>query len=157
MEIAPRRVLLDVFVAYQLAGRLIALELAEVGLPTDDYPIYTALVHHGRMTPTGLARHLGIPLSTAIFRTGKLIERGDVERVPNPLDRRSTFLALTPRGRDLVERAQPRFAQVLERIERHLAQPMAEVQIAVAQLSGAISVALADAEREALLAERLAS
>jgi DNA-binding MarR family transcriptional regulator len=157
MEIAPRRVLLDVFVAYQLAGRLISLELAEVGIPTEDYPIYTALVHHERMTPTELARHLGIPLSTAIFRTGKLIDRGDVERVPNPLDRRSTFLALTARGRDLVERAHPRFARVLERIELHLERPMAEVQITVAGLSHAISVALAEAEREVLLAERRAS
>jgi DNA-binding MarR family transcriptional regulator len=150
-------VLLDVFVAYQLAGRLIERELADVGIPSEDYAIYTALVHHGHMTPTELARHLGLPLSTLIFRIGKLVERGDVERVPNLLDRRSTLLALTPRGREFVERAHPRFGRVLDRVERHLGRPLADVQLAVAQLSDAIAAGLAEAEREALLRARRAS
>jgi DNA-binding MarR family transcriptional regulator len=157
VELAPRRVLLDVFVSYQLTGRLIEHELADIGIPTDDYPLYTALVHHEHMTPTALARHLGLPLSTVIFRTGKLIERGDVRRVPNPLDRRSTLLALTPRGRRLVDRAHPRFGRVLERVERHLDQPLADVQRTLAELAEAISAALAEAQREALLRERRAS
>ena len=157
MEIAPRRVLLDVYVAYQLAGRLIGHELTDVGIPVEDYPLYTALVHHEQMTPTHLARHLGLPLSTVIFRTGKLIERGDVTRVANPLDRRSTLLGLTPRGRQLVEDAHPRFGRVLERIEGHLGRPIGEVQIMVAELAAAIAAALEEAQREALLRERRAS
>jgi DNA-binding MarR family transcriptional regulator len=157
VEVAPRRVLLDVFVAYQLAGQLITLELGDVGISAEDYALYSVLVHNDRMTPTQLSRELGLPLSTTIFRTSKLIDRGDLARVPNPLDRRSTLLALTTRGRELVERARARFDDVLERVERRLERPLAETQIAVAELAGALAGALAEAQREEVLRERRAS
>jgi len=151
----PRTVLLQLYVAYQLAGGLIEHELAELGI-ADEYPLYTALKHHARMTPTQLAQHLGLPLSTALFRIGKLVERGHAERVPNPRDRRSTLVALTAEGDRLVEAAHPRFGAVLERLEAHLERPLDEVHASVEALRSALDAALAEARDEELLRRRAA-
>jgi DNA-binding MarR family transcriptional regulator len=150
-------VLLDLYVAFQVTGRLIDLELATTGIPTDDYALYTALAHRDQRTPTDLSRELGLALSTVIFRTGRMIERGHAMRVPNPRDRRSVLLALTPRGRRLADQARPMFSRVLERVERHLDRPLTEVQEAVATLSRALADALAEAQDEELLRVRAAS
>ena len=148
---AARRILLDVYVAYQLAGGLIEHELADSGIAAEDYALYSALGHGVQVTPTWLSRELGLPLSTVIFRTNRLIQRGHALRIPNPRDRRSTLIALTPRGERLSIAARPAFERVLERLERHLGGPLGEVQATVARLGGALADALAEARDEELV------
>jgi DNA-binding MarR family transcriptional regulator len=143
---ASRRYLLDLHLAYHLAGSLIEHELASVGITAEEYAVYSVLVHEGGLTPTELSRRLGLALSSTIFRSGKLIERGHARRIPNPRDGRSALIELTPQGRRVVERARPAFDRVLDRIERHLELERAEVH--------AVISTLAEAEDEALLERR---
>jgi DNA-binding MarR family transcriptional regulator len=151
---ASRRYLLDLHLAYHLAGSLIEHELASVGITAEEYAVYSVLVHEGGLTPTELSRRLGLALSSTIFRSGKLIERGHARRIPNPRDGRSALIELTPQGRRVVERARPAFDRVLDRIERHLELERAEVHAVIAKLGEAVDAALAEAEDEALLERR---
>jgi DNA-binding MarR family transcriptional regulator len=151
---ASRRYLLDLHLAYHLAGSLIEHELASVGITAEEYAVYSVLVHEGGLTPTELSRRLGLALSSTIFRSGKLIERGHARRIPNPRDGRSALIELTPQGRRVVERARPAFDRVLDRIERHLELERAEVHAVISKLGEAVDAALAEAEDEALLERR---
>ncbi len=150
---APRRYLLDLHLAYHLAGSLIEHELAGVGISAEEYAVYSVLGPES-LTPTELSRRLGLALSSTIFRTGKLIERGHARRIPNPRDGRSALIELTPRGRRVLERARPAFGRVLDRIEGHLEDDRVDVQATVAKLGEAIAAALAEARDEEPLKRR---
>ena len=87
-------------------------ELKEAALRGDEFALLSVLGHEDALTPTELAARLGIPLSSAIFRVTKLIERGLAERRPNPRDRRSALLAPSAEGRRAHARARPAFERV---------------------------------------------
>ena len=61
-----------------------------------------------------------MPLSTVLFRVGRLEKRGHVERFPNPDDRRSYLVRLTPSGTELLGEARPRFRAYAEAVEKRL-------------------------------------
>jgi DNA-binding MarR family transcriptional regulator len=110
-------ILLDVFVTNQLRERLIAAALEGIELPPEDYPMYVLVGTEGPWTPTGLASRTQMPLSTVLFRLRRLEERGHAERVPNPNDRRSYRVRLTPAGESLLAEARPRFRTLAESVE----------------------------------------
>jgi DNA-binding MarR family transcriptional regulator len=150
-------ILFDLYVASQLTGQLLEVELAGAEIPVEDFALYNALVHFERATPTELARHLGLPLSTLLFRFGRIESRGHGVRERNPRDGRSSLVSLSPRGRRAFDRARPRFLDALGAIHRHLAMDADAVQDAVAELSRAIGMALAGARDRELLARKQAS
>jgi DNA-binding MarR family transcriptional regulator len=154
----PRRpsVLFDLFVASQLTGQLLELELAGSGIPANDFAMYSALAHHGEVTPSALAGELGMPLSTVLFRFARIEQRGHGSRGPNPRDRRSSLLALTPTGSRLVDEVAPRFRDTLLAVHEHLSLPSESVRDAVADVAAAIAAALAAARDRELLARRSA-
>ena len=113
-------ILLDVFVTNQLRERLIAQSLEGTGLPPEDYPIYVLVGTEGPWTPTGLAERTQMPLSTVLFRLRRVEKRGHAERIPNPDDRRSYRVRLTPAGEKLLAEARPRFRALAEAVEAAL-------------------------------------
>ncbi len=113
-------ILLDVFVTNQLRERLIAQSLEGTGLPPEDYPMYVLVGAEGPWTPTALAARTQMPLSTVLFRLRRLEERGHAERIPNPDDRRSYLVRLSPDGERLLRRARPRFRALAEAVETEL-------------------------------------
>src|SRR3954452_7669600 len=116
----PPTVLFDVFWAQQERKRLIGAALAGVDLPPEDYPLYVLIGAEGPWTPTGLAERMLMPLSTVVFRVKRLEGRGHAARLPNPDDRRSFLIELTPEGRRLLNRARPAFRDYAEAIEARL-------------------------------------
>ena len=58
-----------------------------------------------------------MPLSTVLFRLRRLEERGHAERIPNPDDRRSYLVRLSPHGEKLLRKARPRFRALAEAVE----------------------------------------
>jgi DNA-binding MarR family transcriptional regulator len=56
------------------------------------------LARHGTMRPGELSEHLRIAPRSATEVVDGLQERGMVERLPDPADRRATLLSLTPAG-----------------------------------------------------------
>jgi DNA-binding MarR family transcriptional regulator len=113
-------ILLDVFLTNQHRKRMIEAALAEAELPADDYPLYVLVGAEGPWTPTGLARRLEMPLSTMLFRLGRLERRGHAERVPNPDDRRSYLIRLTEEGERLLVDARPAFRDYAGAVEERL-------------------------------------
>ncbi len=139
----PPTVLFEVFWAHQKRKRLLEQALADVELPTEDYPFYVTIGADGPLTPTGLAEYLMMPLSTVIFRVKRLEGRGHAERVPNPDDGRSFLIRLTPEGRRLLDDARPVFRDYAEAVEARLGREH------VASLTSALG-ALRDAIDEEL-------
>jgi DNA-binding MarR family transcriptional regulator len=113
-------ILLDLFLTNQHRKRMIEAALAETDLPAEDYPAYVLVGAEGPWTPTGLARRLEMPLSTMLFRLGRLERRGHAERVPNPDDRRSYLIRLTKEGERLLGEARPAFRDYAEAVEGRL-------------------------------------
>src|SRR3954451_20579234 len=116
----PPTVLFEVFWAHQKRKRLLDHALADVELPTEDYPFYVTIGADGPLTPTALADYLMMPLSTAIFRVKRLEARGRAERVPNPDDGRSFLIRLTAEGQRLLDEARPVFRDYAEAVEARL-------------------------------------
>ena len=116
----PTGILLDLFRTNQVRERVVAAALEGLELPPEDYPFYVMIGAEGPWTPTALAARVEMPLSTVLFRVGRLEKRGDAERVPNPEDRRSYLLRLTEDGQRLLGQARPRFRSYAEAVEARL-------------------------------------
>ena len=115
-------ILLDLFRTNQVRERLIATAMEGLELPPEDYPFYVIIGAEGPWTPTALAARLEMPLSTVLFRVGRLDQRGHIERVPNPDDKRSYLISLSPDGQKLLKQARPRFRAFAESVEERLGQ-----------------------------------
>jgi len=113
-------VLFDVFLANQARQQLIAAALEGTQLPPEDYPFYVFVGAEGPWTPTALAKRLEMPLTTVLFRLRRLERRGHAERIPNPDDRRSFLIRLTPAGQRLLRKARPKFRTYAEAVEARL-------------------------------------
>src|SRR3954452_16515911 len=113
-------ILLDLFRTNQVRERLIAAAVEGLELPAEDYPFYVLIGAEGPLTPTALAARTEMPLSTVLFRAGRLERRGHAERNPNPEDRRSYLLRLTGEGQNLLREARPRFRAFAEAVETQL-------------------------------------
>jgi DNA-binding MarR family transcriptional regulator len=150
-------VLFDLYVAFQLTGQLLELELAGSDVPDEDFALYSALVHFERATPTQLAQHLGMPLSTLLFRFGKIESRGHGVRGRNPRDGRSSLLGLSAHGMRAFDVTRPRFTDALLSVQRHLTIDGDAVRDAVADLVRAVGTALAEARDRDLIARKQAS
>ena len=116
-ETGPETILLDLFRTNQVRERLIAAALEGLELPPEDYPFYVLIGAEGPWTPTAFAERVQMPLSTVLFRVGRLEKRGHAERIPNPDDRRSYLVQLTDDGQQLLRQARPRFRSYAEAVE----------------------------------------
>jgi DNA-binding MarR family transcriptional regulator len=146
---SERTILLDVFAANQKRERLIAEALAETDLPPEDYPLYVFIGTTGPLTPTELARELGMPLSTLLFRIRRLERRRHVERVANPEDGRSYLVRLTPSGERLLAFARPLFRARALAVEARIGdERVAAMREALAEFGEAIERELGKALRE---------
>jgi DNA-binding MarR family transcriptional regulator len=119
-ESLPDTILLDLFRTNQVRERLIEASLDGLELPPEDYPFYVLIGAEGPWTPTLLAERMKMPLSTVLFRVGRLDQRGHIERMPNPDDRRSYLVSLSADGQRLLEQARPRFRAYAEAVEERL-------------------------------------
>jgi DNA-binding MarR family transcriptional regulator len=121
-DTGPDTILLDLFRTNQVRERLLAASLEGLDLPPEDYPFYVLIGAEGPWTPTALAGRMKMPLSTVLFRVGRLEKLGHTERVPNPDDRRSYLVRLTGDGERLLGLARPRFRALAEAVEQRLGE-----------------------------------
>jgi DNA-binding MarR family transcriptional regulator len=63
---------------------------------------------HGPLTPSELAAHERVKRPTATRLLGRLAELGLAERAPDPVDRRSALISVSPAGRALLRRLRTR-------------------------------------------------
>ena len=101
--------------------------LAPAGLSSDEFAIYSVLTAVTTITPTELARWMAAPPTTVSSYVKRFEARGHVEREPNPVDRRSYRIKLTPAGRRAHTKAATLFTPVRTRIESALGERHEEI------------------------------
>jgi DNA-binding MarR family transcriptional regulator len=107
-----------------VAGRY-ALEFSNRELRADgiDPAEYGPLSFIGVMQPvtrTKLTQATGLPRTTQRDVIKRLLDAGHVREVPNPRDRRSTLLELTPAGQAIFDKGIPAFHRALRQIDEAL-------------------------------------
>ncbi|HET8631927.1 MAG TPA: MarR family transcriptional regulator [Thermomicrobiales bacterium] len=138
MTIDPERLLFDVWLVSRAAEALLDEALAPAGLTADEFALHSALHHAGPVTPSRLAELLALPPTTVSTYLRRLEQRGALARVPNPDDRRSSFIQLTPQGEASYQRTRECFLPVHAHVAQGLAVPLDEVQASLAALDAAV-------------------
>ena len=88
-----------VWLTFRATADLLDSALAPAGLDGDEFAIYSVLTASPSITPTELARWMAAPPTTVSSYVKRFEARGHVRREPNPADRRSYRIKLTPAGR----------------------------------------------------------
>ena len=139
-DTGPPTILLDVFLANQRRKRMIEVALEGTDVPPEDYPFYVFIGADGPWTPTGLAAFFDMPLSTVLFRIGRLERRGHIDRIPNPDDGRSYLVSLSEEGQRLLGTARPAFRDYAEAVEARLGPERVEaLRAALEELRRAVA------------------
>ncbi|WP_370938935.1 MarR family winged helix-turn-helix transcriptional regulator [Amycolatopsis sp. cg13] len=113
---------------------------AEHGIVASQFEFLRYLGQHPQSRVADLAVNFAIGIGATSKGIDRLEARGWVRRVPNPEDRRSSLVELTPSGRDLAGAAEKTFRAQLEVLIGSMVAPdRAEAVISVlAELRGAL-------------------
>jgi DNA-binding MarR family transcriptional regulator len=113
---------LRIYILAQLVGDLLDREFRRAGVPAADFALASTLRIMQPATPTALAAQLGMAPTTLSAALRRLERRGHLRRLPNPDDRRSVLVELTPAGENVVLAAFPPFRAARERLVGELDQ-----------------------------------
>jgi DNA-binding MarR family transcriptional regulator len=107
MPTATRDVaIVDIITAYATAraqnARVVSALAAERGIGSTDLRALSFVAGHENATPKMAAMHLGLTTGAMTTLIDRIETAGLVQRAPNPGDRRSLVLQLTPAGRELM-------------------------------------------------------
>ncbi|RCG20447.1 MarR family transcriptional regulator [Streptomyces reniochalinae] len=102
------------------SDRLINDGLARVDARKWHYAVLASLQEHGPGSQAELSRRSGIYRSDMVGVLNELAERGLVERVPDPADRRRNIITISARGR----RRLLRLDKVLDDLHDELLAPL---------------------------------
>ena len=108
LDVSPTHVLQRITRLGLLQGTSFARVFARHGLSWGEYVVLAALRRAGppyQMSPTALYGAIILSSGGMTKRLDRLEGAGLVERIPDPADRRGRLVALTDKGRDLVDRA----------------------------------------------------
>ncbi len=133
-----RREQVDVLFLVWLLARstedLVDTVLRPAGLTGDDFAVYSMLAAAGTITPGELARWMAAPATTVSSSVKRYEARGHVVREPNPDDRRSYAIRLTPAGRRAHADAAARFGPVREDVVAALGGRLPGIETALLHL-----------------------
>jgi DNA-binding MarR family transcriptional regulator len=123
LDVAPLGVLSRLFRTASLADAELSDAIAEYDLQPGWLDLLAALRRSGspfELTPTRLLRSTLLSSGGMTKRLDRMAEAGLVERRPDPSDRRGTLVALTARGKAVVDEAVVTHLANEERILRSL-------------------------------------
>ena len=103
--------------AASLAQRLVTEGLNGADAHKWHYAALVALDEYGPASQAGLSDRTGIHRSDLVAVLNELAARGDVERTPDPADRRRNVITLTPHGRKRLGRLEQLLRQTQEDLE----------------------------------------
>jgi DNA-binding MarR family transcriptional regulator len=123
-----------VWLTSRATADLLDAALAPAGLSGDEFAIYSVLTAAPSITPTELARWMAAPPTTVSSYVKRFEGRGHVLREPNPADRRSYRIRLTPAGRRAHRAAVALFLPVRTRVADALGARETDVREALLTL-----------------------
>jgi DNA-binding MarR family transcriptional regulator len=109
-----------------------------VPLSADEFALYGLIADLGPITAADLARATGLAPTTLSGILGRCELRGELARVPNPADRRSALLELTPTGMAILDRLLPKLRDLLDRLDTALELRPSEVRQHLQALDAAL-------------------
>jgi len=136
-------VLFPLFVCGGLSSTLLSREIKESGLTPWEFGVLSAIGVWGPLTPTDLARRVGLPPTTLSEHIARFTERALVTRTRNPNDGRSYLLELTDDGKRRHRQAGAGLYTSLAAIADNLEISPKEVREALLTLERALRAALA--------------
>ncbi len=136
--------LFDLFVLNQHVRTLLAHAMAESPLRPDEYAVYSLIFDVGPMTPTDMARMLGMPPTTISDYVRTMVERGHARRAVNRSDRRSYLVELTNEGLATHRATNAGFERAMRRVTDALTAGEDEVGSGMHALDDAVVAAIAD-------------
>jgi DNA-binding MarR family transcriptional regulator len=127
-------VLLELAVANALASQLFVRELTRAGYPFTHVGLLTLIDIHGPITPGDLEQETAIPKTTLRGRLQGLYGRGFLQRVPNPEDKRSHFVEVTPDGKQFLREMEPIVRATERVIEAELGASLEDYRVRLERL-----------------------
>jgi len=127
-----------VWLTSRATADLLDAALAPAGLDSDEFAIYSVLSAAPLITPTELARWMAAPPTTVSSYVKRFEARGHVQREPNPADRRSYRIKLTPEGRRAHRAASALFKPLRTQVAAKLGAREGEVREALVTLRTAL-------------------
>jgi DNA-binding MarR family transcriptional regulator len=131
----------------QTIRRLLLIAVEGSGVTQDEYGVLSAVRALGiaggewgapaPVQPTEMASWLGMPPTTVSTYIARFLERGLVERRPNPDDGRSYVLLLSEEGDALVDSVAVRLTAVARQVAAESPVELSEIREALATLDAA--------------------
>ena len=132
----------SLYTAGSLVAVLVGEELEQAGVAPELFSFLGWIRLLEPVSPGALAAETGMPPTTIRDYVRRLLDRGDVRKLPNPADGRSYQLVLSARGRRLSDRGWPAVVAAYERLEPLLGRPGAEYLAVVEELRAGLKQAL---------------
>jgi DNA-binding MarR family transcriptional regulator len=121
-----------------MAERVVSRHLETAGVSGEQLALLSLIATVEPITPTALAREMGVPLTTLADALRRLDVRGELERSPNPADQRSHLITLSAAGRDRLEAVEPALRDAAAELAGELDVPGADVDRALEDLHRAL-------------------
>ena len=119
--------------------------LVRLGVSMSQLHVMHMLEGHGELPMSRLAEMLDVSLSAATGLIDRVEERGFVERIRVPSDRRIVLVRITPAGRQMIDDVEVLRAEIIERVLDRLDDAqLAGVAAAMTDLRGALASTLTD-------------
>jgi DNA-binding MarR family transcriptional regulator len=134
----PRGLLINTWIASELAGALLERNLAEDGVESPFFGTLSVIGIWGPLTPSEVAERTGTPLTTVSDRLRRMVAEGDVERVSHPEDGRSHLVRLTAGGDRHWKQGWPALRRTIDQVEANLERPVDDVQDTLLDLIDAL-------------------
>jgi len=122
MTTRSRELFLKASTTAHLVGQIVERQVEPVGIPAFLLALLTHIRDHQPVTPSTVSAVSGSPLTTLRDNIQRLVDRGLVRRVPNPDDRRSYLLVLTPNGGRITAEAGDALLEAYELLEAELGE-----------------------------------
>lgn len=87
--------------AYLLSSQLLDAQLQDFGLGRTQWQIMFHLAHEGSVSQRVLQKKLHVESATLTNLVASLVRKGWIQQLPDPKDKRSKYLQLTPRGKEV--------------------------------------------------------
>ena len=144
----------EVYALGQAVRRLLAEAMADSPLTPEEYAIYSAIFEDELLTPTRMARRLGLPLTTTMDHVARLEARGHVRRTVSAADRRATVVSLTASGLAAHREANRFFERAYDLFVRALAVDEATATTSLAVIRDAVEAVITATQRAQQLSPR---
>jgi DNA-binding MarR family transcriptional regulator len=121
-----------------MAERVVSRHLQSAGVSGEQLALLSLIATVEPITPTALAKEMGVPLTTLADALRRLDGRGELERSPNPADQRSHLIALSAEGQARLEAVEPPLREAAAELAAELRVDEDEVDRALEELHRAL-------------------